>query len=112
MSYPFVSRPLHLNNRRFVDGGLCSNLPAFLYNDERGQDRLPLIAFDLVAAPAQPPNPYTIASFISDPLETALEAGDFIRRQRGRDFYRVENPVPEGIDTLDFNLPSLSSRRW
>jgi NTE family protein len=104
MSYPFIFKPLTLGERRFVDGGLCSNLPAFLFDQERAQDKLPLIAFDLVSPSKEPPNPYRITSFVTDLLETALEAGDFLRRQ-SRDFYRVEIPTPEGIDTLDFNVP-------
>ena len=31
-SYPFVFRPLLKNGRAFVDGGLASNLPAFLFD--------------------------------------------------------------------------------
>ncbi len=105
MSYPFIFKPLIHNERRFVDGGLCSNLPAFVFDTERAQDRRPLIAFDLVSPPRQPPIPYGVGNFIADLLETALEAGDYLRRQ-SKDFYRVEIPTPEGIGTLDFDISS------
>jgi len=107
--YPLIFRPLTIGDRRFVDGGLCSNLPAFVFDQERGQDKLPLIAFDLVSPPKDPPYPYGIGAFIADLLETALEAGDFLRRQ-SRDFYRVEVITPEGIDTLDFGIPLAQLR--
>ena len=103
MSYPLIFKPLTYNGRLFVDGGLCSNLPAFVFDSERAKDRRPLIAFDLVSPSRTPPNPYGFGDFISDLLETALEAGDYLRRQ-GREFYRVEIPTPKGIDTLDFDI--------
>jgi NTE family protein len=103
MSYPFIFKPLVHNERRFVDGGLCSNLPAFVFDNERAQDQRPLIAFDLVSPTKEPPNPYGMGEFVSDLLETALEAGDYLRRQ-AKDFYRVEIPTPEGIGTLDFDI--------
>jgi NTE family protein len=103
MSYPFIFKPLLHNERRFVDGGLCSNLPAFVFDNERTQDRRPLIAFDLVSPSKEPPVPYGVGEFVSDLLETALEAGDYLRRQ-SKDFYRVEIPTPEGIGTLDFDI--------
>jgi NTE family protein len=103
MSYPFIFKPLIHRERRFVDGGLCSNLPAFVFDKERAQDRRPLIAFDLVSPSKDPPSPYGMGEFVSDLLETALEAGDYLRRQ-SKDFYRVEIPTPEGIGTLDFDI--------
>ena len=103
MSYPFIFKPLIHNERRFVDGGLCSNLPAFVFDAERAQDRRPLIAFDLVSPTTEPPSPYGMGEFVADLLETAIEAGDYLRRQ-SKEFYRVEIPTPEGIGTLDFDI--------
>jgi NTE family protein len=103
MSYPFIFKPLIHNQRLFVDGGLCSNLPAFVFDNERANDRRPLIAFDLVSPAKTPPTPYGVGDFVSDLLETALEAGDYLRRQ-SKEFYRVEIPTPEGIDTFDFDV--------
>lgn len=103
MSYPFVFKPLLHNKRRFVDGGLCSNLPAFVFDKERTQDRRPLIAFDLVSPSNEPPAQYGMGEFVADLLETALEAGDYLRRQ-SKDFYRVEIPMPKGIGTLEFDI--------
>lgn len=103
MSYPFIFKPLIYKGRRLVDGGLCSNLPAFLFDTERAQDRRPLIAFDLVSPANVPPEPYGVGDFVKDLLETALEAGDYLRLQ-ARDFYRVEIPTPPGIETLNFAI--------
>jgi len=106
MSYPFVFRPVRVNTRLLVDGGLCSNLPVFLFDREREQDRLPLLAFDLVVRPAENRTQYDIGHFCSDMLDTALEAGDFLMRRATGDIYHVRINVPEGIGTLDFDLAS------
>jgi len=103
MSYPVIFTPLTLGDRRIVDGGLCSNLPAFVFDQERRRDKLPLIAFDLVSNPKAPAKPYGFIDFATDLLETAVEAGDFLRGE-SRDFYRVEIPTPEDIGTLDFDI--------
>jgi NTE family protein len=66
MSYPFIFKPLIHHERRFVDGGLCSNLPAFVFDTERAQDRRPLIAFDLVSPTKEPPNPYGMGEFVAE----------------------------------------------
>lgn len=102
MSYPFIFKPLTHDDELYVDGGLCSNLPAFVFDQERSQDKRPLIAFDLVSRPGAPTSPYGIGAFIGDLLETALEAGDFLRRQT-KEFYRVVVPT-DGVETLNFNI--------
>lgn len=104
MSYPFIFKPVRVNARLLVDGGLCSNLPVFLFDREREQDRLPLLAFDLVVRPAEGRDPYDIGHFCSDMLDTALEAGDFLMRRSMGDIYHVRVNVPAGIGTLDFDL--------
>jgi len=103
-SYPFVFQPVRVNDRYLVDGGLSSNLPIFLFEDERREDGLPVIAFDLVAS-RQPANAdYGLESFIGDLLETALESGDWVQRLIVHGVYHVRVAIPANIDTLDFSL--------
>jgi hypothetical protein len=66
-------------------------------------DKRPLIAFDLVSSPKTPAKPYGMIAFMTDLLETAVDAGDFLRSET-RDFYRVEVPTPDEIGTLDFDI--------
>lgn len=105
MSYPFIFKPVRMNSRLLVDGGLCSNLPVFLFDKERAMDRLPLLAFDLVVRPGERHDPYEIGHFCSDMLDTALEAGDYLMRRASGNIYHARIYVPEGIGTLDFDLP-------
>ena len=106
MSYPFVFQPIRINDTLLVDGGLCSNLPTFLFEDERRRDRLPVIAFDLVSSPVirEDNDNYGIRQFCRDMLATGLEAGDHLLRTVINGVYWIPILMPEGIDTLDFSL--------
>lgn len=104
MSYPFVFLPVQMNNRYLVDGGLTSNLPIFLFEKERRSDGLPVIAFDLESTGRFVDGQYSLKRFCGDMLATALESADRIQRQLVQGIYHVRIPIPEGIDTLDFNL--------
>ncbi len=104
MSYPFVFRPVKMNEQYLVDGGLCSNLPLFLFEQERNKDGLPVIAFDLESAPASAGDGYGFRNFCGDMMSTALESADHLQQRMIQGIHHVRIPIPEGIDTLDFNL--------
>jgi NTE family protein len=104
MTYPFVFQPVRSNDRFLMDGGLCSNLPIFLFERERRSDGLPVIAFDLIASPVPTSSRYEFSRFCGDMLTTALESGEQLFREVLERVYHVRIPVPEGIGTLDFGL--------
>src|ERR1041384_992825 len=105
MTYPFVFRPMQVNYRFLMDGGLCSNLPIFLFERERRSDGLPVIAFDLIASTVSgSDDDYGFSRFCGDMLTTALESGEQLFREVLEGVYHVRIPVPEGIGTLDFRL--------
>ncbi|MDQ2921589.1 MAG: patatin-like phospholipase family protein [Acidobacteriota bacterium] len=64
MSYPFVFRPVRLNDRYLVDGGVAINLPLYVFNRERLEDKLPVVAFDLVTS--------QVGFFVRIPLEIRI----------------------------------------
>jgi NTE family protein len=103
-SYPFVFRPVRINDRYLVDGGLCSNLPVFVFEREREQDRLPLIAFDLVQRPPDLGGNYSLGRFCGDMMATALESSDVLVRSVVKGIHHVRVVLPEKFDTLDFHL--------
>lgn len=105
ISYPFVFRPVRYHNSFLVDGGLSSNLPVFLFEHERRQRGVPIIAFDLVPPERQPDNSEAgFGRFCGDIFTTALESSDFLlRRFLGRVF-RVPVPVPSDVRTFDFDM--------
>jgi NTE family protein len=105
MSYPFAFEPVRVNDHYLVDGGLCSNLPVFLFDNERDHDRLPLLAFDLVSEPPGAASSYGLKEFCVDMLETSLEAGDFLMRRGSEDIHHIKVTIPGDISALDFDLP-------
>lgn len=111
MSYPFVFQPVKFGERYLVDGGLCSNLPIFLFEQERKKSQfpIPLIAFDLVMPSTVPSSAYTFGRFCADMLSTAVEASDSLLRSSIYDMYHIPIETPAGINTLDFSL-SLARR--
>lgn len=104
MSYPFAFRPVRSGSRLLVDGGLCSNLPVFLFDKERATDRLPLLAFDLVQKRDFDDGNYDLKKLCGSMLDTALEAGDFLMRRSSSDVYHIKITVPSDVHALDFDL--------
>lgn len=102
-SYPVLFKPVDQGDANvFVDGGLSSNLPAFLFSREHEKNQLPTIAFDLVAQ--NKANPRTSIGFANLMLDTALEASDGIIGKMIDGLHYVRIRVPANISTLNFNL--------
>ncbi len=110
-SYPFVFRPILKNDRSLVDGGLASNLPAFLFEGEFRTTRVPAFAFDLVSAPTAAPTNYDLGRYCGDLLSTALEASDELLRVVLQGVYHVPVRTPPGIETLNFRLSKEDRQR-
>jgi NTE family protein len=113
MSYPFVFCPVPMNTRYLIDGGLSSNLPIFVFEDERRATGLPVIAFDLVPSQiaVRSGSGYGMRQFCADMLATALESGDKLQREILRVIHHVRIPVPPDIDTLDFSINRTDRER-
>jgi NTE family protein len=103
MSYPFAFQPVRVGTRLLVDGGLCSNLPVFLFEKERQADRLPLLAFDLVSEGSFD-GEWSLGKYIARMVDTALEAGDYLMREVLCDVHHVPIPIPPETHALDFDV--------
>lgn len=100
--YPFLFQPRELKNQhRLTDGGLSSNLPAFLFADEFKEKKCPTIAFDLVNAEMSGDG---ALFYIQELMETALTASDHLLQQVVPGIIRVDIPIPPDISTLKFSL--------
>ncbi|MGA9772776.1 MAG: patatin-like phospholipase family protein [Blastocatellia bacterium] len=111
MSYPFVFKPFTIGNRHYVDGGLSSNLPLFLFERERQQNGLPVIAFDLVTEKTDRTSEAHFSAFCSDIVTTALDSTEVLFRDTLSNVHYVEVKIPEDIRTLDFSLSSKQRQR-
>ncbi|ESX32829.1 MULTISPECIES: patatin-like phospholipase family protein [unclassified Mesorhizobium] len=110
-SYPFLFQPVMLHRAALVDGGLASNLPVWLFDNERDRDGFPLVAFDLTTQlPIGDPPDAGVRGFLIDMLETALESGDALLRETSNRLMHVEVPIASDIRTLDFELSSARRR--
>jgi NTE family protein len=110
LGYPFIFRPVMDGSGAYlIDGGLCSNLPVFLFDRERQTDRLPVVAFDLMTAPRAQPSKYSFGDFCGEMIEAALEAGDYLMRRTLGNIHHVQVTVPASISTLDFDLTQEQS---
>lgn len=83
MSYPFVFQPVLLYNAYQVDGGLSSNLPLSVFEEERRRDGATVVAFDLEASRKDQPAPYGMKEFCGDLLPG---------------IHHVRISIPEGIE--------------
>jgi NTE family protein len=107
ISIPFIFRPFNLDGLELVDGGLLSNFPAWVFDDERQalDDFVPTFGFKLNNAVLKDNGvrEKTTIDFVSDVFSTAL-SGDGVLEIRA-----IENmnliPVKVRANTLDFEIP-------
>jgi len=110
MSFPFVFSPVKNENYLLVDGGLSSNLPLFLFEEERKINNYPVIALDLVVENntasdfSRNKSDYGLLKFIPDMLATVLEASDGLIENLIKNIYYIPIKLPKDIGTLDFEI--------
>jgi len=102
-SYPFFFKPVDSpGGKRFVDGGLSSNLPVFLFEKEHEKTQLPIIALDLVSGDRK--HVPGVMSFIQEIADTAFEASDELLGEMLPGLKHIRIKVPANIGTLKFDL--------
>jgi NTE family protein len=102
-SYPFFFQPVKTKGgKRLVDGGLSSNLPTFLFDQEHQHTQWPIIAFDLVAG--ERTNANGVMSFVEEISDTAFEASDELMGSLIPGLKHIRLQVPANIHTLQFDL--------
>lgn len=106
-SYPYLFRAVDMpDGRKLVDGGLASNLPAFLFAKEQRVTKYPLLAFDLISEEMVSDFDNNILDITKNILSTALEASDDILLNLASGVVHVPVGIPRDVDTLDFNIDS------
>jgi NTE family protein len=104
MCYPFAFQPVRVDAHLWLDGGLSSNLPVFLFRKERDQTGRRVMAFDLISERAAESTEYGFKAFCANMLETALQSGDTLLRQSSRDVFYVPVTMPPSASTLAIDL--------
>ena len=117
MSFPFVFSPVKNDDHLLVDGGLSSNLPLFLFEEERKVNNYPVLALDLVVGNntssdfSLNKSDYGLLKFIPDMLATALEASDGLIENLIKNIYYIPIKLPKDIGTLDFEISKENRER-
>ena len=111
MTIPIFFRPFPFGHNFYVDGGLLSNFPAWLFDEENsartasGTGALPLLGIRLVAPrPTVPPNISSTREFMESLLATKMGGGDFLQTRLIERFVGVNVELPPGLNAWDFNL--------
>lgn len=110
MTIPLFFRPFPFGpNNYYVDGGLLSNFPAWLFDEENGQLKqtgappLPVLGIRLVA-PRLPTNITTTREYLSSLVATKLDGGDFLQTRLIDRYAGINVELPPGLNAWDFNL--------
>jgi NTE family protein len=101
--FPIVFQPMidPLSRSAFVDGGLASNLPVFLFDDYLERRGVPTFAFGLEAK-SDMVKAVGSASYFGGLIDTALGAHDEVMRSVMPGVYYCPLKVPADVKTLDF----------
>ena len=107
ISIPFIFKPFNLDGVELVDGGLLSNFPAWVFDDERQaqDDFVPTFGFKLHKAVIEDngKKERTTIDFVSDVFSTALSGDGVLEIRAIEDMNLI--PVKVRANTLDFEIP-------
>lgn len=105
MSIPFFFEPVKLANCYFVDGGILSNFPIWIF-DSKGKPEWPTFGFKLVEPEFGQPNVVkTPVDFAKALITTMMDAHDKMHVEN-EDFCRTIAIPTLGVRTTDFDLSS------
>lgn len=104
--FPFFFRPVRIGGDMYVDGGLVSNLPAWIFDDEREDNPayLPTFGFRLVNDPlvvTEPVAPTSMVEFMRRLVQTMLSSSRRLEERRIDDYFGID--LTAEIPTLSFD---------
>jgi NTE family protein len=112
MSIPFFYEPVKLENKKtrevsyIVDGGVLSNFPIWLFDNEGSTPEWPTLGFKLVEPGEENPIPHAVRgpiSLLAALFATMMEAHD-ARYIKDEHFVRTI-PIPtQGVGTTEFDI--------
>jgi NTE family protein len=107
ISIPFIFKPFHSDeDLQLVDGGLLSNFPAWVFDDERRrlEEFAPTFGFKLhKAINPDDVKPTTSLAFLNDLFSTALSGDSELEIRAIEDMSLI--PLKVKASTLDFDIP-------
>lgn len=103
MSIPLFFRPFPFGpNNFYVDGGLLSNFPAWLFDSD---PRLPILGVRLVTPAPNPPTDISgTKAYLESLAETTLSGAGFLQFRRIEQFVGVKVEMPRELKAWHFRL--------
>lgn len=103
-SIPFFFKPCKIGDGLFVDGGLLSNYPAWVFDRERKDFKsATTVGFRLREPTPQPREPVTFFDFVTSFCETAINGDDLVQC-RGIPALMTVNLPTTGLDWLSLDI--------
>ena len=97
-SIPLFFQPV---DGRYVDGGMLSNLPTFVFSSALNYDKI--LAFSLSSPKSQQSGAITIGDYLSSLADTIVDGAKDIQDKLNPKYYNVNIEVT-GLSTTDFEL--------
>jgi NTE family protein len=104
ISIPYFFAPVIMNGNELVDGGLLSNFPAWLFDDERRRvgPQVPTFGFRLVERQQRKTDSTSLLDFSRRLFGTALSGDQQLEVREVENLNTV--PLPVSVSTFDFDL--------
>jgi len=115
MSIPIVFRPYPYSNSFLVDGGLLSNFPAWVFDNEanKGRGDVAVVGFRLITPEGPSQAIDSFQGYARALYETALEGTDELQVRRIDGLISVLIHTPQGVSATKFDLtPNDRLRLW
>lgn len=97
-AYPLAFSPVIHGNRVLVDGGISTNVPAFIFNNEAKSAYGRTFVFSLTENDASPPD--DLLGYLAASARSALAAGDALLPSLLRRLVQVKIPASPGLPII------------
>lgn len=104
-SIPFFFQPVSQGTSIYVDGGILSNLPTFVFSDDTELSQDPIIAFSLFEHSRRNIEIRDLKTYLTSLYTTVVDGAEALQFQLGPRVYPVNVDV-SGIDSTDFSILS------
>lgn len=108
-SYPLVFKPSSLvlgkDQTIQVDGGISSNLPSFLFDEEARREKCSIFCFDLITAEKSNKSPTSgFFNYIFSIINAAIEADSHITKRIVSNIHTIPIEVPCEVNTFTIDI--------
>lgn len=104
---PFLFRPVRIDSELYCDGGMVSNLPAWIFEAETVNDASAWIIASNLVDDVRPRKDRRLKatglSYLGSVLRSAIFGADILSKRAVRNLYSMEVPAPLGLLEFDYH---------